>query len=882
MTWRHLTRGLRGLFDRQAADRDVTDEVADYLEQATADHRARGLSPDDARRAARLELGNITGVREQVREAGWEHVIETIVADVRYAARRLRAAPGFTAVSVATLALAIGATTAIFGAVNPILFEPLPYPDAGRILAIHDYGAGGAPLDVTFGTYRELVARSHALEAQAVMKSWQPTLTGAAEPERLDGQLVSAAYFRVLGVAPATGRDFDSVEDRPGGARVVIISDGLWRRRFGADRGIVGRAITLDGAPFTIIGVAPRSFEDVLAPSSQVWSPLQYDVALPSLDGREWGHHLNMIARVRRGASPDDARREIATIARMPLAGFARPAWAALGNGLQVVPLQDSVTHGVRPALLSVLGAVLVLLLIACVNVTNLLLARGAERRGEFAVRSALGAARPRLVRQLLTESLLLALVGGACGLVVAAFGVRALVALAPADLPRLADIRIDTPAFVFAFAITTVIGLAVGLVPALHASRGDLHAGLQQASRRTARGHQVTRRTLVVAEVSLALVLLVGAGLLLHSLSRVLALPVGFDPAQVLTLEVQVAGPRFDPDSVTQRYFAQALDAVRQVPGVATAAFTSQLPLSGELPDAYGVALESNGGDAQNLDPGLRYAVSADYFAALRIPLVRGRLLDAGDKGGAPRAVVVSESYARRAFAGRDPLGSRLRYGPDTAWETIVGVVGDVKQSSLAAGPEDAVYVSPLQWTWADHSRWLVVRARGSAAALAPAVKRAVWSVDKDQPIVRVGTMDNWVAASTAERRFTMIVFETFALVALALAATGIYGILSGGVTERRREIGVRAALGASRREILALVVRQGMGLTGVGMAIGFVAAGLASRALVTLLFGVSPLDPLTYAGVTALLAGVALVACGVPAWRAAQIDPAQTLRVE
>jgi putative ABC transport system permease protein len=881
MVWRQLTRGLRGLFQRRVADQDAADEVADYVAQAAAAHRARGLSPVAALRAARLEVGNLTGVREQMREAGWESVIDACVADVRYAVRRLRAAHGFTAVTVLTLALAIGATTAIFSAVNPILFEPLPYPHAGRIFVIDDYGTGGAPMDVTFGTYRELVQRSRSFDTLAVLKPWQPTITGMAEPERLTGQQVSAGYFRALDLQPAVGRDFDQAEDRPGGAKTVIVSDALFRRRLGADSAVIGRTVTLDGTLFTVIGVMPRGFENVLAPSADVWTLLQYDPSLPSFDGREWGHHLRLIARLRSSLSVDAARRELATIAHTPRAGFVRPPWASLDDGLQLTRLQDRVTQGVRAALLSVLGAVLLLLCIACGNVTNLLLARGAERKGEFAIRAALGAARPRLMRQLLTESLLLALVAGICGVAVAAFGVRALVALGPADLPRLAAIGLDAPAYLFAFAVTTVIGLAVGLVPALHASRGDLQAGLQQASRRSAGQHR-TRRTLVVLEVSLALVLLVGAGLLVHSLARVLALPAGFDPSQVLTMQVQVAGPRFDADSATHRYYAQALEAVRQVPGVIDAAFTSQLPLSGGMPDAYGAALETSGGDAHNGDPAIRYAVTGDYFAALRIPLLRGRYLDRRDVAGAPRSVVISESYARRAFAGADPLGRRLRFGPDAGWLSIVGVVGDVKQSSLFVGTEDAFYIAPPQWVWADHARWLVVRGQGAVTGLVPALKRAIWSVDKEQPIVRVGTMDAWVAASTAMRRFTMIVFEVFALVALVLAATGIYGILAGGVTERRREIGVRAALGASRAEILSLVVRQGMGLTVAGMLIGLVAAGLASRALVTLLFGVSPLDPLTYLGMTALLGGVALAACGVPAWRAAQIDPAQTLRLD
>jgi len=880
MVWRQLTRGLRGVFQRRAADQDAADEVAHYLEQAAAAHRARGLSPAEAVRAARLELGNATGVREQMREAGWESAFDDGVADLRYAVRRLRSAPGFTAVTVLTLALAIGTTTAIFSAVNPILFEPLPYPHAGRLLVIDDRSQDGTALDVTFGTFRELTQRSRSFDALAVLKSWEPTNTGTDAPERLNGQQVSAQYFRVLGVPLVLGRDFDPADDRPGGARTVIVSDALFRRRLGADSGLIGRSITLDGSPFTVIGVMPHGFENVSAPSAEVWTLLQYDPAPPSFDAREWGHHLRMVARLRSGVSVDAARRDLAGVARTSSAEFIRPPWASLKSGLLLTRLQDRLTETVRPALLSVLDAVLLLLLIACCNVINLLLARGAEREGEFAIRAALGAARPRLMRQLLTESVLLALVGGACGIAVAAFGIRILVALGPADLPRMVAIRLDTRAYVFALFITTVIGLGVGLVPALHASRGDLHAGLQQASRRSAGRHR-TRRTLVILEVSLALVLLVGAGLLVHSLNRVLALPPGFDPAQVLTMQVQVAGPRFGPDSVTHRHYAQALEAVRRVPGVADAAFTSQLPLSGELPDAYGVALETNGGDPQHGDPALRYAVTGEYFDALRIPLVRGRYLDARDAAGSARSAVISLSYARRVLSGADPIGRRVRFGSDTSWLTIVGVVGDVKQSSLFSS-DDAVYVAAPQWVWADHARWLVVRGLGAVTALAPALKQAIWSVDKDQPIVRVGTMTTWVAASTAVRRFTMIVFEAFALVALVLAATGIYGILAGGVTERRREIGVRTALGASRREILSLVVRQGMGLTGFGMVIGLGSAALASRALVTLLFGVSTLDPVTYAGVIVLLLAVALLACGVPAWRAARIDPAQALRTE
>jgi putative ABC transport system permease protein len=662
----------------------------------------------------------------------------------------------------------------------------------------------------------------------------------------------------------------------------VILSDGLWRRRFAGDRGIVGRQVTLNGNPYTVIGVMPSAFENVLAPTAELWAPLQYDASLPP-QGREWGHHLRMVGRLRPDVRTEHARREADVIAHTPLAEFPRVPWASLQQGFIVNPLQDDVTRGVKPALLAILGAVLLVLMIACVNVTNLLLARGAQRRGEFAMRVALGAGRARLIRQLLTESLLLAFVGGALGMVVAGIGARALVALSPLGLPRVGAIRLDVAVFAFAMGVTTLIGLVVGLMPALHASRSDPQSGLQRSSRRTAGGHRLTRGMLVVAEVALALVLLVSAGLLLRSIERLLAVSPGFDASRLLTMQVQTSGHRFDDDSATHRFFAQALNAVRQVPGVAAAAFTSQLPLSGDF-EKYGVQFESiPAGNSEEDQSAFRYAVSPGYFETIRIPLRRGRLLDAHDVASAPRAVLINESFARRKFRGRDPIGQRVHVGStNQPWYSIVGVVGDVKQTSLAMDQADAAYVTSAQWPFADRARWLVVRSRGDAASLAPAIRNAIWSVDKDQPIVRVATVADLLAASAAERRFALVVFEAFALVALVLAATGIYGVLSGSVTERIREIGVRTALGASRGNILSLVVRQGMALTGLGVLIGLAGAAAASHAIVTLLFGVSRLDPITYLGVIVLLLGVSGIACWVPAWRAARVDPSITLRAQ
>jgi putative ABC transport system permease protein len=588
-----------------------------------------------------------------------------------------------------------------------------------------------------------------------------------------------------------------------------------------------------------------------------------------------------MVARLRPGVRMEDAGREIDAIAHNPVAEFPRQPWAALQDGFVISRLQDDVTRGVKPALLAILGAVSLVLLIVCVNVTNLLLARGTQRRGEFAVRTALGASRGRLVRQLLTESLLIAAAGGIIGMVVAALGVGAIVRLSPPELPRIASIGVDGAAFAFGLGLTTVIGLAFGSIPAFQAVRGDPNTDLQRASRRTAGGLRRTRSALVVAEVALALLLLVSSGLLLRSIERLFAVTSGFDASGLLTMQVAAAGHRFDADGASYRFFEQALDAARRVPGVRGAAFTSQLPLSGDA-ELYGVHFKpSVANDPGEVRGTFRYGVTPGYFETMRIPVRRGRSLDERDRAGAPLVAVISESMVKRRLQGVDPIGQRLDIG-DGPLYTVVGVAGDVKQESLALGESDAVYTTTSQWHYADDVMSLVVRARGDAASLAPAIRDAIWSVDKDQPIVRVAMMDELVASSAASRRFALTLFEAFALAALLLAAAGIYGVLSGSVVERTREMGVRAALGASRGDIVSLVLRQGLRLTGVGVVLGLAAATVATQALVTLLFRVSRLDPVTYVGVVALLAATAVAACAVPAWRAARVDPATTLRAD
>ncbi|HET9982737.1 MAG TPA: ABC transporter permease [Longimicrobiales bacterium] len=871
---------LGALLARRRVEREMAEEIGFHLEmEARRLEAERGLAPEAARREAARSFGGVDQYAEATRDARGVRPVEDLLRDVRLAARLLVRAPGFTVVAVLTLALGIGANTAIFSVVRPILFESLPYPGAERIVMVWERGLDGEKTNTGFATYADVARESRSFEAVAAVRDWLPTVTGRGEPERLDGQRVSWTYFRVLGVAPALGRGFDAAEDAPGAERVVVLSHGLWRSRFGGDAGIVGRKVTLDGSPWTVVGVMPAGFENLLDPKARLWAPLRYDASLA------WAcrtcRHLRAVGRLRQGVAVGAAAREMDALSARVVSEHPTEYPRA---GFRLVPLREEVAGGVRPVLLAVLGAVALVLLLACANVMNLLLARAAQREAEFSIRTALGASRGRLVRQLLAESLLLALVGGAASMAVAVPGVRALVAISPAGLPRLDAIRVDARAAGFAFALTTLVGVLFGLLPALVAGRGELNERIQRGTRRIAGTSRRLRGALVVAEVALALVLLVGAGLLLKSVSRLLAVSPGFDAHGLLTVQVQTSGPRFADDTATHAFFDRVLEGVRAVPGVESAALTSQLPLSDDF-DQYGVHSESWSRANPEQDPSAhRYAVSDGYLQTMGIPLVRGRALTARDRADAPPVVLINESFARRGWPGEDPIGQRVRMGSATegAWRTIVGIVGDVRQVSLAAEQPDAIYVPEAQWPFADGALTLVVRTRGDAAALLPALRRAVHAVDKDQPITRVATMERLVADSAAQRRFALLLFGAFAAVAVALAGAGLYGVLAGGVVERMREIGVRAALGASRAEIVAMVVRRGLALTTVGLVLGLAAALAATRLLDGLLFGVSASDPLTYAGVAGVLVLAALVACWVPASRAARVDPASTLRAE
>ena len=866
--WRQLKRGFRALTFRRTVDREISEELRHFLEESKQAHIASGLSVEEAERAVRLEFGSTPGLQEQVRSYGWENIIEAFFSDLRFAFRQLRALPIFTTVTVLTIAVGIGMTTAIFSAVYPILFASLPYPEATRIVTISELTSDGARIDGTFGMYRGLAERNQSLQTIAVYKPWHPTITGAGHAERFNGQRVSASYFDVLGTVPLIGRNFRASEDRIDGPNVILISWTLWQRRFHADEAIQDRVIRLDDTNFEIIGVLPKDFEDVLAPSAEIWSLLQYDMT----QGRAWGHHLRTIGRLRAGVAYDRATEETNRNARSVLSEH-RPETYGDEIRLVVRPLQDDITEAVRPALLSIFGGAVLVLLIACVNVTNLLLARSVQRQEEFAMRVALGAGRGRIIRQLLAESFLLAFLGGAAGIVVAFFAVQALIGLSPPGLPRAGAIAVDRTVLIFALSITTGIGLAIGLIPARQIARSDIRHHLKNSR---ATGHSRVREALVVAEVALALVLLVSSGLLWRSLNRLFSIHPGFDSANILTMQI------FDSGSEDRRFFEQAVEAVRQLPGVTSAALTSQLPLSGDL-DEYGVHFEATRDRASQTYSCFRYSVSPGYIETMRIPLRRGRSFHENDRSNAPFVALISESLAKLRFQQSDPVGHRLRIGPiDGPPYTIVGVVADVKQLSLAANDAFAVYIPAQQWHFQDQTMSLVIRAHRDAAALTQPVRESVRSIDQDQPVLRVSTMDDLLAATASERRFALVLFQTFALSALLLAAAGIYGVLAGMVAQRTREIGVRSALGASRREIVMLIVRQAITLTGLGVAIGIFAAAVVTQAIVAMLFQISRLDPLTYFGVLFVLCSVAVVASALPAWRASRINPAITLRAE
>ncbi len=659
---------------------------------------------------------------------------------------------------------------------------------------------------------------------------------------------------------------------------MVILSHGLWQRQFGGDPGIIGRSITLTDRPVTVIGVMPARFESLLAPEAELWAPLGYE------DTDPWAcrdcQHLRMIGRLRDGISVAAAGAELDQISARMVAEHPDKYSA---TGFAITALNRYLTRNIRPVLLATAGAVALLLLIACVNVVNLFLGRAARRSGEFAVRTALGAGASRIVRQVLAEAVVLALVGGALAIGLAFAAVKAIVAFAPARVPRLDQVAVNLDVLGFTLLLATAAGILAGLAPALAALRSNIGSLIRQGGRTIARAGRRVRATLVVVEVALALILLVGAGLLVRSLGRLLSVDPGFDSAGLVTLELDPFGSRYDSVATINRYYQAVAERVRAVPGVTAVSATTQLPLSGDF-DSWGVHVEAHPSANPAEDPAAwRYSVTPGYLQAMRIPLIRGRDLDANDDATRPPVLLISQVMARTLFPGEDPLGQRVKIGArDAPWRTIVGITGDVHHTSLDEEAESGMYLPATQAPYAESRMVLVVRGTGDPASLTPLLRAAIREVDPGVPIATVATMTEQIRNRTAIRRFALAVFQAFGGVALLLAALGIYGVLATSVTERSREIGIRSALGASRRILLGAVVGQALGITLLGMGVGAGGALLLTGLLRSLLFGVSPADPVTFGVVGMVLLGVALVAASVPAWRAARVDPAVVLREE
>ena len=801
------------------------------------------------------------------------------VADLRHGVRVLRRAPSFTLVCVLTLALGIGMATAIFSVVRPVLIEPLPYPEPDRLMLVWERDDDGARSNTSFATFSDLSRRATSLAGAAAIGTWMPTISEGGDPERLSGERVSSSYFEVLGVRPAIGRTFRPEEDAPDVNRVALISHGLWRTRFGGDSSLIGRTISLGGVPHEVIGVLPEDFENVTRPGVQVWRPLGYDASLP------WAcrtcRHLRMLARIDADASPATAREELAAIAAALALEHPRDYPAA---GLHLAPLHEDVTRASRPILLVILAAVALVLLLAVASVANLQLTRALRRSREFAVRAALGAGRARLVQQLLAEGLVLATAGGTAGVIVAWIALPLLLARLPQGLPRLDAVRLDLAALLAAGLLTLALGIAIGLVPALAGGRASVFGGLRSGTRDIGGPRRLASAALVAGQLALALVLLAGAGLLARTLANLLATDPGFDARGVLVLDVQATGPAYATNDAVYANHDRLRELITNIPGVMSVGLINQLPLGGNM-DSYGIRAQDRPLANPALAPsGDRYVVSPGLTDALRISMVRGRNFTGADfDSAAPPVALLSASLARRIWGTDDAIGKRVQMGaPDSPWREVVGITRDVRHSSLDAEVNQQIWLPERQWTGADVAVTIVVRTQGDPGALASSVRAAVRSVDPGMPITQLATMEQIVAASTAQRRLALVLFVAFGGTALLIAAAGVYGVLAGSVVERTREIGVRTALGATPGRIVALMLGQGSRLIAAGLVLGLAGTLALGRVLRSLLYQVASDDPATLAGVVVVLLGVALVASAVPIRRALRIDPATALRAE
>jgi predicted permease len=884
---RRFLAKLANLFRGRSAEHELGREVASHLGMLQEEFERRGLSPEDAKHAAGRAYGGVEQAKELHREARSFPWIEHIVKDARYGARNLFRTPAFTAIAVITLALGIGANTALFSVVNAVLLRPLAYNDADRIVTLLNNGTG----PVATANYIDWRDQSHSFEAMGGADWWSPNITNNDSPEHLFALKVTQNLLPMLGVKPLLGRLFIRGEDQEGADHEVILSHGLWQRRFNRDPTIVGKPIILNGEAYIVVGVMPLGFRfaPFWATHAELWAP---DAFGDTIHDRG-NNHMRVFARLKPGVTLTHARAEMATIAAR-----LEKQYPDTNRRVRVTPLKENVVGKVETPLLMLLGAVGFVLLIACANVAHMLLARTADRQKEIAVRTVLGAGQARLLAQFLTENLLLATIGAAAGLLLALAGMRALIALSPASIPRVELVAIDARVVLFLVCITVVTAVAFGLTPAMHAAAGNLSDALKEGGRGDSEGKVRTRLRsfLVASEFALAFILLIGAGLMIRTFFVLQSVDPGFNPHNVVSMVVSVAGTKEADANRRAIFYRELLQKIGTLPGVNSFGAINHLPLAGDLWDR-GFQIEGRPKPRAGEWPVAVYRiVMPGYFETMRLPFKRGRDVTFRDDLRTPGVVVINERAAHRYWPGDDPIGKRITISDDPngqPWFTVIGVVADAKQGDWASEPWPEIYLAALQNgaflgdsrdSIASHMAYitLVARSEGNLANLISSVKQTVWSFDRNLPISEVSTMERVVADANAQPRFEMLLLGVFGAVALVLAAVGIYGVMNYSVSRRTREFGIRISLGASRADVLRIVVKQGMLQVLAGTAAGITGALLLSELMAKMLYGVHPTDPVTFGGVAIVLGLAALLATFIPALKAAHIEPIKALRSE
>jgi predicted permease len=881
---RNITSGLRALVRKKRADAELDEELRGYLEMAAEEKMKRGMSRKESLRAVRLEQGSAEASREEVAAAGWESFVETCWQDIRFGARTLKKSLGFTAVAVLTLALGIGANTAIFSYIDAWLIKPLPYPEPERLMvfASHDRKNGWTAANITStASFLDYQKQNTSFEQTAGWASWAFNLTGDGEPALVDGARVSWNFFDALGAKPLLGRAFTPDEDQAGTGHVAILAEGLWQSRYGGDANVIGRTITIEGEPYAVVGVMPGKFQFTLRGLCNLWTPL----ALTDKQRTDRGSSFfSAFGRLKAGVTREQAEAESKTI----FATLEKQFPQTNTNLTQLVASmkQEIARNEGAPQVLMCLAIVGLVLLIACANVANLMLGRATNRAREFGVRGALGATRVRLVRQLLTESLLLFLLGGCAGALFGVFGVRWIEAQIPAHirgyLVNYGHVNLSITTLGFTLGIVVVCGIAFGLVPAFANSRLDVNRTLKEAAGQASGAQRGTalRRTFVAAEISLAVVVLISTTLLVRSFVISVRSSPGYNAANVMIAQVALPKTKYREEARQRNFSEDVLGRLRALPQVEAAGAASSVPYGG-----FGAWVEAEAVGKPVPPPGERQgasytAVSDDYFATMQIPLLKGRVFGSEDAPGNAPAAIINETMARALWPDEDPIGRQLRFGEQHAACTVVGVVRDIKMYYARERPRPQMYVSLAQFP--STTLGFVARISGENATTATAVRDAIWAVDRNQPISSVEQLENIMGIVNSGDRTITRLMVFFGATAMFLAMMGIYGVMSNLVAQRTHEIGIRAALGASPRQMMGMVMGQGLYLALAGIGIGLCFALLAGRALESMLYQVSPSDPTTFATVPALFAAVALAACWMPARRAMAVNPVVALRCE